>query len=160
MNESTQSERPMQDRVECVATKEPSVRVFVVAVLCIAFGLWNANDAFVNPKYSGVNHAFNVVAGVALPPLGLILLGYGVRMLRRRVVADAEGLGWVGKEKIAWGQITRLVVRGKELFDVHYEKDGASSVLKLDAWKMRNFAELVKLIESKTPGVPTETVKK
>ena len=45
-------------------------------------------------------------------------------------------------------------MRGKGLLDLHYEDGNQHKVLKLDSFKLRNFPELVALVESKTPDIP------
>lgn len=163
MNDTVPAAETIAERVECSATKEPAIRVLLMAVMALAFGAYCYYDAYVNQKYiqqaSESSMMFNKVCSWVLPPIGLFLLGRVVWMLRRKFVADNEGLGWVGQDKVAWSSVKALVVKGKELFDVHYSADGQDGVLHLDSWKMKNFVPLVKLIESKTPGIKTEVVK-
>lgn len=159
MAEPTSSSSQSTGAVVCPATKDPSVRLFIVAGFAIFFGLYCDHDAFVLKKYStdSSNYVFNATMGIVLPPLGLIPLVYGILMMRRRFVADNEGLGYLGKRKVRWDQLTRMVPRGKGLLDVHYTVDGEEDLFKLDSWKIQNFAELVNFIEAKTPEVPRES---
>jgi len=171
MNEPSTSDASAPDRVECPASKDPPVRMFAVAAMLIAFGVYCAYDAFLatedgEPKYSSEKNAasyyFNAVGGVVLPPVGIVALICGLVMLRRKFVADQEGLGYVGKEKVPWSRVSKLVKRGAGRLDVSYDGPGEEEegVLELDSWKLKHFAELVAFIDAKAPDVPVEEVKK
>jgi len=162
MSDTVPAGETIAERVECSATKEPAIRVLIMALMALAFGAWSYYGAYVSQEYvdNPSSMMFNKVCSWLLPPVGLILLVRVVWMLRRKFLADGEGLGWAGKDKVPWQNVTRLVVKGKELFDVHYVTDGQEGILHLDSWKMTNFVPLVKLIESKTPGIKTEIEKR
>lgn len=144
-------------RVECPANKEPSVRMFIVAAMCLGYGAYALYEILSGARQPGNEwYGFTLWSGLIAPVVGLVPLVWGVLMLRRRFVADAEGLGYVGDRKVPWSAIAKLVLRGKGLFDVHYQADGETGVFKLDEYKLQNFAELVRLIETNASSAPTE----
>lgn len=147
------------ERVECPTTRESTLRYFGIGLLLIGFGAWAAVEVFVTHKYLPGDDWYTFNAGLVYAgiPLGLVLLALGMLKLRKTFVADQEGLGYRGKEKVAWGEVRKLVLRGKGRLDVVYEHGGQEGAFKLDSWELRNFAPLVTLIEARTPGVPTET---
>jgi len=145
--------------------------MFIVAIMLIGFGAYCAYDAFLatengeakySPEKNAANYYFNVVCGVVLPPAGMVPLIWGLLMLRRKFIADQEGLGYVGKPKVAWSRVNKLVERGAGQLDVfHDAADGQEAgVLQIDSWKLKHFAELIALIDAKTPNVPVEKAKK
>ena len=153
------------NRVECPAARDPYLRMLILGVVMLGWGLWSGYDAYLavdkqgQPKLSmktdEMRFLFNAVMFYVLPPAGVVALVWAGRIRRRRLVADEEGLGYVGGEKIAWNCIRRLVPRGKGLLHVHYEgADGSPRRLKLDSWMLKGFNELVAFIEAKSPDVP------
>lgn len=148
------------ERVECGPALDPVVRKAIMALVCLGYGLYCAYDAFIAKKYDPVEQMgyywFNVIAFFVLVPLGLLFAGMIVRMLGRRLVADVDAIGYVGKESIAWADVTKLVIRGKGLMDVHYRSGDADKVLVLDSWKLKSFDDLALLIGEKTEGKPVE----
>lgn len=154
------------DRVECPASKDPAVRLFILAGMMLVFGLWCFWDAFVGGKYpypddGNINqvmkHYFNHGGGIILPLGGLIPLVWGILALRRRLVADAEGIGYVGKDRVAWQSVTRLdatLLQEKGILKLHH---GAGRPLALDSWKLQNFKALVAFIESHVSDEARET---
>jgi hypothetical protein len=152
-------------RVECPTAKDPYIRMLIVGIVMIGWGLLSGYDALVKKDNSGnrvysldnkpSHFLFNLGMFGLLPPAGIVALVWAQRIRRRRLVADEEGLGYVGREKIAWGRLQRLVPRGKGLLDVYYAAaDGTQRRLKLDSWMLKNFNDLAKFIEAKAPNVP------
>ena len=84
-------------------------------------------------------------------PVGLILFGMGVAYLKRRLIADETGIGYAGKEKIAWNAITELDSEKLKSKGILYLRYGSGKSLTLDSWKLTNFRDLVTLIENKVP---------
>jgi len=100
-------------------------------------------------------HAFNHFTPWIAIPIGLLLGLRGVMVLRRVLVADADGIGYAGKEKLPWGKITSLDasrLKSKGILTVEHG-DGAKLVL--DSWKLQNFRELVAFVEANSPVSPT-----
>ncbi|NQU76385.1 MAG: hypothetical protein HQ546_08755 [Planctomycetes bacterium] len=153
-------------RVTCPAALDPCIRLLLVGAVALGFGLYCAHDVLIakdaegKPKYSPEKdiwkYRFNV-AGIFLVPVGAVLMGYGAIMLRRRVLADQDGIGYQGKPKVGWDRVTKLEMGKKGLLYLHYEDAGKAKVMKLDSLKLRNFSALVTLIEARCPNVPVET---
>lgn len=153
------------NRVECRTSRDPYIRLFILGIVMLVWAGFSAYDAVwkldaqgeqkYSPKHNPAGFLFNAGMAVVLPPLAVIALIWANRIRRRRLVADDEGLGYLGKQKIAWNRIKRLVPRGKGLLDVYYEDgNGAQQRLKLDSWMLKGFNELVSFIEAKAPDVP------
>ena len=161
--EQTPDDQKPQDQateVVCNTAKDPVVRLFIVAAMCLGFGLWCFTDLAHYPKpvepfamkhineWSG--YLFNAIGAYVLTPVGLIVLVYTFLFMKRRLVADAEGIGYAGKEKIRWEQVDDLdatKLKDKGILVVH----AGDRALKLDAWKLKNFKELVAFVESQVP---------
>lgn len=149
---------PLQT-VEAPAARDPAVRKFILSAMLLAFGLWCVNDLHKYP-YKPAAENFNAFAGwlfnhtgaVALPIAGLIVLAIGLLQLRRKLLADADGIGYVGKPKIAWKSITKVdasALQSKGVLVLHHGQDGK---LTLDSWKLQNFRDLVAYVESHVPA--------
>ena len=146
------------DRVECPAKKDPAVRLFIIAALLLAFAVWCLLDMHNYPKPDPfdlnkyLKYAFNHFLPIGLVPAGLVLLIRGVVTLKRRLVADAEGIGYVGKEKTPWSDIERLDaarLQDKGMLDL-YTRQGRK--LTLDGWTLENFQQLVAFVEKHVSG--------
>jgi hypothetical protein len=161
MNE-TQEEapaRPEVNRVECAATKDPAVRLFILAALLLGFAVWCFLDRRQPPAAWDLGHIneissylLNNWGPLLLAPLGIVALIWGVVFLRRVLVADEEGIGYRGKQKIAWSDVTRLDASQLESRHILYVEYGDGGRLKLDAWKLRSFRELVAVVERNVPA--------
>ena len=156
MAEPDQPTSQIPDNVTCPPTKEPSVKMFIITAMLLGFGAWCVYDLVMQKIPEGPSRAFNLVCAVVLPPVGIAALVYGIWLLTRTFVADQDGLAYNGQDKVAWANVRKLVLRGKGLLDIYFTQDGEEGMFKLDSYKMQNFAELVSLIEAKTPNVPTE----
>ncbi len=146
------------ERVECPAKKDPAGRLFIIAALLLAFAVWCLLDMHNYPKPDPfdlnkyLKYAFNHFLPIGLVPAGLVLLIRGVVTLKRRLVADAEGIGYVGKEKTPWSDIERLDaarLQDKGMLDL-YTRQGRK--LTLDGWTLENFQQLVALVEKHVSG--------
>ena len=156
MSEPTPSQA-VPARVECPAAKDPAVRLFIVAAMLIGFGIWCFIDRgkyHWNPK-GDLNEKFGYIlnhgGAVVLPIAGLVPLVWGILFLRRRLVADEEGIGYAGKEKIPWSAVTGLDssrLEAKGILYLQYGPGGRRRLV-LDEWKLKNFRALVRLVESK-----------
>ncbi len=163
MAEQTQNDE-VPTKAECPATREPAVRLFIVAAILIGFGLWCVVDVHVNKKYpwkedgniSDVfTYYFNHGGAVAFPLMGLIPLGLAIVSLRKKLVADDEGIGYTCKEKISWDKVRSLdstQLADKGILRLHYESAGGEKTLVLDSWKLQNFRSLVQIVEKKVPS--------
>ncbi|MHC4981899.1 MAG: hypothetical protein ACYTF6_01865 [Planctomycetota bacterium] len=146
------------DHVECGATKDPAVRWgFIPAAILIGYGLYCAHDAFLTDKFPYAKPsesfnkfaywAFNHFGAFVFTLLGIYALVWGILFLRRRLIADEGGIGYAGKSKVPWEKVERLdtaKLEKKGILCLHHE---GGKKLKLDSWKLRNFKELVTIIE-------------
>lgn len=157
-NETQQSSLP--DSVTSGATKDPIIRMLIGAGILIGAGLWCFMDKDNYPKpevWDGkhinevAGYLFNHFALYVLAPPGLLLAIFALLRMKRQIQADQQGIGVVGKEKIAWDAITQLdatLLKEKGVVVLHYDEN----TLKLDSWKLTNFKELIALVESKIPA--------
>jgi hypothetical protein len=155
----TQANQEAPAQVTCPATRDPSVRKFLVAAMLIGFGAWCFYDGFVAVKKAGDTDDFNRNASmlfnrggaIVLPLIGLVPLAWGLRDLRRVLVADAEGIGYLGKKHIAWSEVTGLDASdaSKGVLRLNYRRTGREETLVLDRWRLRNFRELAQLLENR-----------
>ena len=151
--------------VECPATKDPAVRLFILAAMMIGIGVWCLLDMH-NYPYKSISedlngfftHVFNHYSPIVLLPLGLLAVLKAVMGLRRRLVADQEGIGYVGKQKISWSAVKSLdsaKLASKGILNITYDTGAGERTLVLDSWKLQNFRDLVRLVESKlSPDAP------
>ena len=153
-------EQQIPQQIKCLPTKDPAIRILALAVMLLVFGVWCFLDRakYPAPKawdFQHINeaskHAMNNYGPILLIPLGLIFGGMGVRYLMRRLIADETGIGYAGKEKIAWDAITELDAEKLKSKGILYLRYGDDKSLTLDSWKLTNFRDLVTLVESKVP---------
>ena len=162
MNETSQTENNSSApaRVECRATSDPAVRLFILAAMPLAFGVWCLIDRHKHPwpetwDLPNINavggYLLNNWGPFVLFPLGLVVLYFAVRFVRRVLVADEEGIGYAGKDKVRWEDVSKLDAAElkKEILVL---ESGGQAVLKLDGWKLRNFRDLVAFIERRVPA--------
>lgn len=147
-------------RVEACATRDPAIRLGIAAVMLIGMGLWCLHDSkkYDPPAAWDLKHineagkyAFNAYGVYVFVPPGVVLGVWALLFLRRRLVADQDGIGYAGKKKIPWGAITKVdasEAKSKGILKLQY---GDDKVLTLDNWKLTNFRELISLVENKLP---------
>jgi hypothetical protein len=156
--ETSVEEKPQ--RVEARAAKDPAVRMFIFAAMLLGFGIWFFLDGHVHNKYpytpfsESVNAwskwALNYLGPFVLIPAGLVVVVWGVLFLRRVLVADQDGIGYAGKEKILWDQIARADasrLQSKGILYLHSE----GKKLTLDSWKLQDFRNLIAFVENHIP---------
>ena len=151
------SGEPKPQRVEARATKDPAVRMFIFAALLLAFGIYCFIDAYIRHKYphqpfseslnAWSKWAFNHIGPFVFVPVGLVALAWGIFFLRRKLLADPEGIGYLGKEKIPWDQVTKLDATRLQSKGVLHLYCGEAKKLTLDSWKLESFRDLVALVE-------------
>jgi hypothetical protein len=163
MNDSPEANAVTE--VVCPPTKDPAVRLFIAAAALIAFGGWCLTDLREVPAAWDLKH-INDVAGYLLNnwgpfvffPAGLISLVWGILFLRRKCVADGEGIvyAYLCREKIPWDSVTELdasELAEKKILHLRY---GEGKSLTLDEWKLQNFKDLVAFVEVRVPQKPSE----
>jgi hypothetical protein len=167
MTEAANSQQ-VPSRVECPAKKDPSVRWFIMAGMLLVFGVYCFIDHFIRGKYpyadpSDLNaylkYVFNHYGAIVFTAVGVVLLVVAIVTLRRRLLADQEGIGYAGKEKIPWSAFTKIDsadLADKGILRLTYAAGGKTETLVLDSWKLQNFRDLVALVESKIPAGEAE----
>jgi hypothetical protein len=164
MEQTTSQTQSESDSVECPAGKDRAVRLFIVSAAMIAVGLWCAYEVFILKQYPHAPFsidkpneflawAVNTIAPLVLIPGSLILAGLTLVYRRGVLSADAQGIGYRGKEQIAWGDIKRIDAQRirKGFLDI-YHGPGAKRKFVLDSWKLQNFKALVAFIEQHVPS--------
>jgi len=168
MEDQTMSETPQPDAktsITCPAAKDPSVRTFIMAAMLLGIGVWCWMDA-ASGKYPPPNawnidnindaagYAFNHFTPWIALPIGAFMALRGFLAMRKVLVADAEGMGYAGADKLPWDKITALdasQLKDKGILTVEYQGDRK---LVLDSWKLQNFRDLVGFVESHSPVKP------
>ncbi|MDY6913234.1 MAG: hypothetical protein SVT52_02080 [Planctomycetota bacterium] len=159
MNDNNTSQGPDIEAVQCAAAKDPAVRWFIFAAMLIGMGIWCLTDQREPPEawtFKHINPAAGYVLNNILGPYVFIPAGvlsglYAILFLRRKLVADAGGIGYADREKIPWSQIKKLdaeKLQSKGFLHLHY---GDDKTLTLDSWKLQNFRELVAFVEKHVP---------
>jgi hypothetical protein len=158
------AEPAIATRIECPAAKDPAVRLFIGAAGLLGFGAWCFYDAFLSggeystlPPDATINQTlgywFNHGGGILFPVLALIPLALAARFLRRRIVADAEGIGYAGKDKIAWDTVEKLDTSRWASKGILVIRAAGDVSLSLDEWKLdkKTFRDLIALVENSVP---------
>ena len=154
-----------ENRVVCPAARDPAVRLFIVAGMLIIFGAWCAYDSFIADKYpypddGNINDVakfyFNRGGGIVLPIAGAVPLIWALVCLKRKLVADAAGIGYEGKPPIPWHSVTGLdasLLQEKGILKVNH---AGEEPLVLDSWKLTNFKALVAFVEARVGRADAE----
>lgn len=153
------------DRIECKPTKDPIVRLFILAGILIGFGVYcylTRTEPTGKPITEDLNGWLSWAMGeyfpYALIPPGLVVAVLGLRAAKKRLVVDAEGIGYVGGEKIAWSAVTTVdaaKLQAKGLLYIHY---GQGRKLCLCDWKLTDFKPMVAFLQAHLPaGVAVKT---
>lgn len=155
------------NRVECRATKDTAVRLFIVTAMLLALGIYCGYDGYYakdekgNEKYpyaapgedinTWAKWGFNHYGPFVFIPAGLVLAFLAVRSLTTHIEANDTGIGYLGKDKIPWGQITSLdasKLKDKQILYLHH---GDGGKMTLDAYKITHFKDLVAFVETHVP---------
>ena len=151
-------------RVECRGSNDPFVRRMIIAIMVLAGAVWTIVDHYVMGNYwkradfnDNLTYLFNHYLPYVLSPLGVVLLARAIHEHSRRLVADENGIGFLGKEQIAWGRLTRIdaaLLASKGLLALHYTpgQGAGEKTLKLDSYYFRDFRDLVAFIERHVPA--------
>ena len=153
-------ETPAQ-KVVCPPTRDTAVRSFILAAIAGGFAIWCILDW---PNYSRpdaplslqtlndyAGWALNHFAPFILLPLAVVAVVVGLRSQKKVLVADEAGIGYEGRDKVAWSDVTMLDARklkDKQILDLHH--DGGR--MRLDGLKLQNFRPLVAFIETHVPA--------
>jgi hypothetical protein len=158
--ESQQQEPVAPEKIECRSTKDPAIRVFILAAMFLGFGGYSVFETQHMGKYpyaplaEDLNAWFSWLLNYCGPfvfiPVGVIFLIIGILYIRRRLVADQDGIGYVGKTKLKWDDVSQLdAKRLKSKGIIALDHEGGKLVL--DSYKLTDFKNLLKLIEQKIP---------
>lgn len=162
MADSISSQQP--ESVEAPSAQEPVVKLFILAAMCLGFGIWMIYDHYIEGNYpyaayksvDNLGEVFGYLSNhygpFILIPLGLIPFIKGGRLMRRKLIADGAGIGYEGKDSIAWNDVKEVDARQlgpKGLLTV-VANDGRT--LKLDSYLLQNFRAVVALLEKKVPA--------
>ncbi len=150
-------------RVECPAGRDPAVRLFILAAMLLAAGLYCFYDAYIKEAYPYVSFsedingwltwAFNYYGPYVFIPPAIIIIILALLYLRRVMVADAEGIGYRGKAKTPWSDVQSLDASRLESKGILVLNCAGGKRIKLDSWKLQNFRNIVALVESKVKKV-------
>ncbi len=158
MNDTTESPQHPPQRVEARPSKDPAVRLFIISGMLIAFAVYCYVDKEDPPPAWDFKHineasayALHIGGPIVFGPAGLVSAVWGIVFLRRRLVADDAGIGYLGKNKIAWDDVTEVDAGKLKSKGILYLHHGKNSVLKLDSWKLTDFRDLVALVEQNIP---------
>ena len=159
MNDATEGSNVT--RVVCPAALDLAIRPLILAVALIAFGIWCAMDqqpykSLDEDMNTWLTWAMNYYGQFAFTALGLVPLYFGIRALRRKMVADDQGVGFEGKDKILWSSVTGLdasELKEKNILTVIH---GGGQRYKLDGFDLKNFRELVTFVEAHIPKTDPE----
>ena len=163
MNDTSENTQPQ--RVECSATKDTAVRFFIIAAMLLGMGVWCYLDKDNYPKpeawdlehvNDAAGYVFNNLGPYVSIPVGLVLAVAAVVSLTKRLTADKEGIGYAGKTKVLWPDVTSLDASGLESAQILYLHYGQNKKLKLDAYKLQNFRQLVAFVEAMVSTAPKE----
>ncbi len=154
MNDTTEGSHAKQ--VVCPASKDLIIRPLILAVALIAFGVWCAFDQqdyvpFAEDMNGWFSYAMNFYGQFFFTALGLIPLYFTIRAFRRRLVADEEGVGYIGKEKVPWSSVTGLDAGELKAKQILYLLHGQDERFALDGFNLQNFSELVTFVERHVP---------
>ena len=152
---------PVPEQVTAPASTEPAVRLFIMAAMLLGIGLWCLYDGYFTDQFKSgppdelnpyLNYAFNRYGPFVFIPVGLVFLVLGLLGMRKTIVADQEGIGYEGKARIPWSNVTGMdasKLKDKGILKLHYHEGGGKVELVLDSYKLKNFKELVRLVEAK-----------
>ena len=74
------------------------------------------------------------------------------RVLISTSTADDAGVGYVGREKIAWADVIEMDLSKFKAKEIMVLKAGDTSIT-LDGWKLQNFRDLIAKVEAALPDV-------
>ena len=160
MDETT----PTPDKqILCPTSRDSVFRLLIIGVALVGFGIWCMFDQRDHVPFSMKNinawgkWATNFYCAIICPILGVTMLIWASLILRRKLLADGQGIGYLGKEKIPWSDVTGLDASNLEDKQILHLLHGQDQKLTLDGYKLKNFKELVAFVESCVPGGTEQT---
>jgi len=158
--------------VKASPSKDPAVRMLIVAAMALGFGLYCVYHAYIDSdpesiaKYrelapdadinAKATYWFNLIGGYVLPLVGLLFLSLSVRQLCRTLSMDDSGIH-SGSETVAWSDIREVNAEDLKKDILYVFHSGGK--LKIDGylWQKSDFQKLVALLEQR---VPAEKIKR
>jgi len=159
MNDITQGSTATQ--VTCPPAWDLLLRPAILAVALLSFGVWCMTDQRPAETFSIENinpwgsWAMNFYGQFLFTALGLTAAFFTVRILRRKLIADSQGVGFVGKDKVLWSDVTGLDASELKEKQILYLLRGSGEKYALDGFNLRNFRDLVAFVEAHVPQPAT-----
>ena len=158
--------------VRAMPSRDPAVRLLIVAAMALGFGLWCIYHAFLDGSEEAkkfqqlaadadfnakATYWFNLVCAFVLPLVGLIFAGLGLRQMRRRLSMDEAGIH-ADSQTVSWADIKEVDATELKKKVLLYVVHGGG-MLKLDGylWQKADFQKLVARLEQ---HVPDEKIKR
>jgi hypothetical protein len=146
-------------QIVCPTRRDSVLRLVIIGVVLLGFGIWCMIDLgkYPHKPFSEDINAWgkwatNFYGSFVCPILGAAMLIWAFLALRRKLVADEQGIGYAGKEKIPWSDVTGLDTSDLQDRQILYLQHGQGQKLKLDGYKLQDFKELLAFLESRVPG--------
>ncbi|MCL2700395.1 MAG: hypothetical protein FWE88_01730 [Phycisphaerae bacterium] len=148
-------------------SKDPAVRMLIVAAMALGFGLWCIYHAAFDPspesqKYrelapdADINamatYYFNLAGAFILPLVGVVFLALSIRQGRRKLSMDEAGIH-ADSTTVAWSDIKEVDAKEFKQKDILRVIHG-NGALKLDGylWQKSDFQKLVAYLEQHVPA--------
>jgi hypothetical protein len=146
-------------RIEAPSSSDPFIRKMIIALVVLGFGIYTIIDHYFlgnfkdDPDFNlHMKFLFNHYIPYLLVPMGLAILVLAMILRSRRLQADGNGIGYAGKPRIAWNEITKVdatLLAEKGLLTIFY---GQGKKWKLDSYNFRNFKAVVAFLEKHVPA--------
>lgn len=143
----------------CLPTKEPSVKLFILAAMLLGFAVLCIADQakFRRPEEFGLNnptagYVLNHWSPYVLAPAGALLAILAIMQLRRKVKADCCGIGYTSGKRISWDDIAAIDATSLKSKGIMRIDSIRGPRLTLDSYKIQDFRKLVEMVERKVPS--------
>ena len=141
------------------ASAEWIVRYFFIpAGILIGMGFYCLSTPEPAPQAWNMEHVNDVAryvlyrwAPFVLFPAGALLGLWGLRNLRRQMVADEQGLGYAGTPRLRWDQVQSIDASRLQAKGILYVLGPEDRKITLDSWKLNDFKKLVAFVEAHVP---------
>jgi len=158
--------------IEATGSKYGVKSGIMIAIACLAFGVYCLYDGWINEKYQEEHTdsqtgepkfdlMFNRVYGpVACGAAGLYFLIGAIRLKAKKIIADENGLTFSNGKTISYAgmkKIDKTPLEKKGYFSIEYEQGQATKTLKLTDRQYDNLGLLLDEIIRRTGAAPAET---
>jgi hypothetical protein len=100
---------------------------------------------------SVIGYVVNNWGPYVMVPAGALFLALAVLGMRKMLLADAEGIGFGGQQKLPWSQVDSLDGRRLQSKGIVVLHAGPRRLV-LDSYYLMNFHELIALVERHVPA--------